>query len=301
LPAAAAERDGPDASAQLAAFFKQHCIECHGVAEQQAKVAVHNLGQRPRSEIELALWKRVIGQLQSGHMPPDDAPQPSRQQRRQAIEMLYAGLERAGVRREGNEVDHDALFAAKQPTPRDSPAATEGRLWRLSQPAYENFLKDAFKGVKSASRVRAPWEMVPDPKSGFSDLAGAHRIGEAELEHHLRNALPIAREMMAGKSSTTEVAALTKAGKSATAAQVDSGVAAVFRKILRREPTDQERGRYAGFVQKNLQAGEANAAIEQLILAVLLHPESLYRVEAARKAEQVLTPHHLARAIAGDS
>jgi hypothetical protein len=218
---------------------------------------------------------------------------------------LYEGLEQVGIRREGNEVDHDALFAgsrsadsnAADSNAADSNAATEGRLWRLSQPAYENFLRDGFRGVKSASRVRAPWEMVPDPKSGFSDLASSHRIGEAELEHHLRNVLPIVRETIAGKSPAPEIAVLTKAGKSATAEQVAAGVAAVFRKVLRREPTEQESERYAGFVRKNLQQAGPGAAIEQLTLAVLLHPEALYRVEAAGK-EQQLTPHHLARAIA---
>ncbi len=282
---------------QLAAFFQRHCLDCHGAQEQQAKVALHNLAGHPRSEVELALWKRVVGQLESGHMPPDDAPQPSPQQRKQAIAALYQALETVGVRREGNEVDHDALFSGK--LAEDAGKATVGRLWRLSQPAYENLLKDSFRGVKSASRVRAPWEMVPDPKSGFSDFASSHRIGEAELEHHLRNALPIAREMMAAKSPRPELAALTRSGKSATAEQVAAGITAVFGQVLHRKPTEQEQQRYTAFVQKNLQEIESDAAVQQLILAVLLHPEVLYRVEAAKKEQQpVLTPHHLARAIA---
>jgi hypothetical protein len=293
-------RERPADFAPLAAFFKQHCVDCHGADEPQAKVAVHNLAAQPRSEVELALWKRVIGQLESGHMPPDDAPQPTQQQRRAAIEALYAGLERVGIRREGNEVDHDALFASRDAKQSgDSPAATEGRLWRLSQPAYENLFRDVFRGHKSASRVRAPWEMVPDPKTGFSDLASAHRIGEAELEHHLRNVLPMVRELTSAKSLPVELRPLAAAGKSATAEQVDAAVDATFKRILKREPTDEERKRYVGFLQKNLQEAGATAAIEQLTLAVLLHPEVLYRVEAAREESQpVLTPHHLARAIA---
>jgi hypothetical protein len=243
-------------------------------------------------------------------MPPDDAPQPSIELRQQAIEALYAGLEQVGVRREGNEVDHDALFAGDRLTnakptnsktadaTADSDNATDGRIWRLSQSAYENFFKDQFRGVKSASRVRAPWEMVPDPKTGFSDLAATHRIGEAELEHHLRNVLPIVRESLKAKSPPPEIAELTKAGKRATDQQIESGVAAVFRKILNREPNQQETTRYAGFLRKNLEDAGADVAIEQLTLAVLLHPEAFYRVEVAGKQQQPLTPHHLARAIA---
>ncbi|MEQ8788656.1 MAG: DUF1588 domain-containing protein [Pirellulaceae bacterium] len=280
---------------ELAAFFKRHCVDCHGPDQQQAKVAVHDLARPPRSEVELALWKRVIGQLESGHMPPDDALQPSPRQRRQAIESLYGGLASVGVHREGNEVDHDALFASGRGGEAD--AATDGRLWRLSQPAYENFFQDTFRGIKPAMRLRAPWEMTPDPKTGFSDLASAHRIGEAELEHHLRNIAPIVREVVEGRSAPDELQQLSKAGKAATAEQVEASVAAVFFKILQREPTEQERQRYAGFVRKNLAEGGAKPAVEQLLFAVLLHPEALYRVEAAKR-RQALTPHHLARAIA---
>ncbi len=285
----------PVASPQLSAFFKQHCTECHGADEQLAKVAVHELAGQPRSEIELALWKRVIGQLESGHMPPDYAPQPTPQQRKQAIEALYAGLAEMGLRREGNEVDHDALFG-KSPVADTDSAPTPGRLWRLSQPAYENFLRDSFRGVKSASRVRAPWEMLPDPKTGFSDFAASHRIGEAELEHHLRNVLPIVRETTS-RGSIRELKDLAGAGKDATDEQVVAGVTVVFQRVLQREPTEEEQQRYDGFVRENLKKSGPDAAVEQLLLAVLLHPEVLYRVEAAKEQQQLI-PHHLARAIA---
>jgi hypothetical protein len=294
----------PTPSAHLGSFVKQYCANCHGAEKQEAKVALHALGDRPRSEVELAIWKRALGQLESRHMPPDDAQQPSIDERRIAIGGLYAGLERVGIVREGNEVDHDALFAATSPagsSPSGAPmapsASTEGRIWRLSQPAYEAYLREGFRGVKSASRVRAPWEMAADPKTGFSDFASSHRIGEAELEHHLRNILPMVREMTAHKSPAPELAALAKAGKTASAAQLDAAVASLFRRFLKREPTDAERPRYAGFLQKNLAEHDSAVAIEQAAMAVLLHPESLYRVEAAER-ERLLAPHHLARALA---
>ncbi|QDU96019.1 DUF1588 domain-containing protein [Lignipirellula cremea] len=277
----------------LSDFFRRHCSDCHGPQVQEGDIGLHLLGDQPRSEVELALWKRVVGQLESGHMPPDDASQPSSPTRRLAIEAIYDRLERVGVIREGNEVDHAALFSGKPSA--ESPTA--GRLWRLSQPAYENLFRQSFGGVKSASRLRAPWEMLPDPKTGFSDFAAAHRIGEAEVEHHLRNIQPIVREVMSGRSLDDELKTLITADKSATAEQIDAGVSAVFDRVLQRAPTEQERQRYAGFVKKNLQQADAPAAVEQLLLAVMMHPEVFYRVEVARQAQE-LAPHHLARAIA---
>lgn len=292
---ATAQAEPAELPAQLAGFFKQHCVACHGSETQEAKVSVHDLPGQPQSEVELALWKRIVGQLESGHMPPDDAPQPSPEQRKQAIESLYRALAQVGVRREGNEVDHDALFASDVPTA-DESAATSGRLWRLTQPAYENFLRNSFRGVKSASRVKAPWEMLPDPKTGFSDFATSHRIGEAELEHHLRNVLPIVRETTS-RGSIRELKDLQTSGKTATDEQIAAGIVVAFERILEREPTEQEQERYQGFVRKNLNESKSDAAVEQLLLAVLLHPEALYRVEASRRQQQ-LVPHHLARAIA---
>lgn len=280
----------------LANFFQQYCTTCHGIKEQQTKVRVQGLAEQPRSEVELALWKRILGQLESGHMPPDDARQPSQEERQSAIAALYSGLEKVGIRREGNEVDHVALFSSKvSPT---AATATEGRVWRLTQSAYENLLKESFRGVKSASRVRAPWEMIADPKSGFSDFAGMHRIGEAELEHHLRNVQPIVRDVLAGRSSPPELQTLTKAGKAATNEQITAGIDAAFQKVLKRAPTDAEQKRYSSFLKQNLEYAKPEAALEQLLLAVLLHPEALYRVEPANQAQPELTPHHLARAIA---
>ena len=295
-PARALGGDAKGATFEIPSFFKQHCIDCHGKEEPEAKVALDNFAGQPRTKVELAVWKRVLGQLESGHMPPEDAPQPSRQERGQAIEAMYQGLEKIGIFREGNEVEHDALFSTKAPAD-SGKSATDGRLWRLSQPAYENLLKDNFRGIKSTKKVRAPWEMLPDPKSGFSDFASSHRIGEAELEHHLRNVLPIVREMTAGKS-LPELEALTKAAKPATPKEIEAGVSAVFEKVLSRKPTEKEKQRYTGFVEKNLKESKPEAAVEQLCLAVLLHPEVFYRVEPAGNDKPVLTPHHLARAIA---
>jgi hypothetical protein len=96
------------------------------------------------------------------------------------------------------------------------------------------------------------------------------------------------------------VEALRKAGKDASARQVEEVVNAIFRQVLQRAPTQPELQRYVGFVQKNLQVRGVEAAAEQLLLAVLLHPEVVYRVEVSVKQvdQEVLPPHHLARALA---
>lgn len=297
-PHAEAAPESARGPGELASFLKTHCLRCHGAEKQSGKVAFHTFNEVPRPGSEIELWKRVLRQLESGDMPPRTALQPSSKERKQGVALIHAALEKAGHPRQGNEVDHDALFSGNRQG--EAPALTEGRLWRLTRPAYESFFRERFKWYRSPYQVNSPWEMVPDARVGFTDLPSYHRIGEAELEAHLRNVVPLAREVMKNPADLPEVQALRKAGKSATTKQAEDATAAAFRKILQRDPSPEERKRYAGFVSGNLQQDDPETAAEQLLLAVFLHPEVFYRVELPREqnGREFITPHHLARTIA---
>ena len=293
--AALAQTSSAGSAERVTAFLKRYCIRCHGSEKQKGKVAFHLLGDQPKPGAEIQLWKRMLKQLESGAMPPEKAAQPSPDQRKQAIMGIVAALEKAGHRREGNEIAHETLFLPRG----TARTETEARLWRLTGPAYENFFRERFRGYKTAYRVRSPWEMVPDKEQGFSDFSSFHRVGEAELEHHIRNVIPIVREGLS-RRPLTELKTLLKSGESTTAPQAAEAVGALFVRVLRREPSVEERGRYAGFLLKNLKQKATPQAVEQVVLAVLLHPEALYRVEVpgGTKGRAILPPHHLARAIA---
>src|SRR5207247_4003781 len=81
-PAAAKQRD-PDAiyRSEIVPFLKKHCIECHGADAQEGEIRFDENKDADAVAADEKTWQRTIQMLRSGAMPPDDAVQPSEQQR----------------------------------------------------------------------------------------------------------------------------------------------------------------------------------------------------------------------------
>lgn len=298
----------------LSNVLRGFCTNCHGGDEPRAGLTFPLIEQTPGSDFKPAVWKRVLDQLESGAMPPDDAPQPSLEQRRSAISQIEDILKAAGAAIDrgrwldpsrGNWVSHEALFSNQNTTQ----TATRGRLWRLTGPAYEEFIQSLNKrywlGFRTYGhhKVRAPWEFPS--QSGFRDYSAQHRIGEPEIEHHLRNAARVARAMIQRLPKSRDedmqpLKALLNNEEPPTGEQLQLVSASAVRGILGRSATDVEHERYTAFLESSLKRLETSAALEQLLIAVLFHPEVVYRIELPVEGEPrtILPARDLARAIA---
>lgn len=308
----------PTAQAEPKIFLNRFCVQCHGEKKPKANLSLHGLTEVPVKKSEIDTWKTVLDKIEIGEMPPDGAKQPTADERQKMIAAIKTLLKNAGVSLDesrylapsrGNWVDHDALFSGK---PGD-PAATQPRLWRLSGQAYKEFMRQKnlqFKlGIKTygQGKMKAPWEFSNQKE--FSDYASSHKIGEADLEYHLRNATRMAKLMVAkfgGKrpSSTFsdwigELNVVILAGKSATAQQIDAAVVASFDKILNRKLEADDQKRYAGFYKKSVDELGGERGTEQFLIAILLRPEVMYRIElpATEGARALLPSAALGRAV----
>lgn len=301
------EAGGPKTEAgggreELAPFLKQYCVRCHGPEKPKGNLALHDLGGKPAPGSPVDVWKKILDKLTTGEMPPEEAAQPTKDQRRQAMLRIEADLGKSGARvdarpSKGNQVDHAVLFSGKA----NAEVSTPGRLWRLTAPAYEELFQKANSelklGFKGYGRpFRAPWELSSD--EGFRDYASSHRIDEPEIEQHLRNATRAAKSLASKVSQghgAPELQALVKSPGSPQA-----GIDATVRAFLGREPSEDERQRYAGFFRDCLKREGPEKALEQLFVAVLFHPEVMYRLEVPQGpgARALLAPRDLARAIA---
>ena len=58
------------------AFFKEHCVKCHGEEKQKGDVRLDDV-----SKLDLELWQTIYEQIASEEMPPDDEPQPTEAER----------------------------------------------------------------------------------------------------------------------------------------------------------------------------------------------------------------------------
>lgn len=60
------------------ALFKEHCVSCHGPEKQEGKFRVDNLPFAIHNVETAERWQKVLNQMNSGEMPPEDEKQPAK-------------------------------------------------------------------------------------------------------------------------------------------------------------------------------------------------------------------------------
>ena len=79
----------------LSGFLQSHCIRCHGPKKQRAKLRLDTLDFAVSDKDEALHYQDILDVLNSGEMPPEDEPQPSKAQLEQVIGGLTDGLFKA--------------------------------------------------------------------------------------------------------------------------------------------------------------------------------------------------------------
>lgn len=78
--------------AVLAPFVKEHCLRCHGPEKQKGKLRLDGYDYAISDKDEALHYQDVLDVLNSGEMPPEDEPQPSKAAMEAAIGELTTGL-----------------------------------------------------------------------------------------------------------------------------------------------------------------------------------------------------------------
>ncbi|MEY5024631.1 MAG: hypothetical protein RLZZ244_159 [Verrucomicrobiota bacterium] len=63
---------------QHRAFLKSYCLECHNEQKQKGQVRLDDLSFQIDTTQSADRWQKVLNQINSGEMPPEDAKQPGR-------------------------------------------------------------------------------------------------------------------------------------------------------------------------------------------------------------------------------
>lgn len=162
-------------------FLQRHCLQCHGPDDQQAGLSVTALADQSSLLRFRGKWERMLARVGSLEMPPDDAPQPTAEERAafdQAVRAALAEAERTArpdpgrvtVRRLNRaEYDHtirDLLHVDLKPA-EDFPADAVGHgfdnigdVLTLSPLLMERYLAAAESLVERAVLTEIP----PPPK-----------------------------------------------------------------------------------------------------------------------------------------
>ncbi len=163
--AGAQDSDG----ASVEAYFREHCLHCHGEKRQKGDFRLDTLSRDFTSGEDAELWFEVVTRIGGGEMPPEDEPQPSSGESNRVMEWLAARI------KEGES----ARMAKRAPV----------SLYRLSREEYSHTVFDLL-GVHYDTR--APGAFTEDPDwHGFERLGSELTLSPSHLEKYLKAAAEI--------------------------------------------------------------------------------------------------------------
>ncbi len=162
--------EGPDAAAlakdfdkQIQPFLEMYCADCHSGDEAEAGVML-DLTEAPDVAMQFEAWSNIVQKISDKEMPPEDAEQPSSEERNAVTQWIDAGL---------------ANFdCSKQPIkPRTS-------VRRLNRVEYNSAIRDLF-GVEVKPADDFPADEVGE---GFDNLGSVLALPPLLMEKYLNAA-----------------------------------------------------------------------------------------------------------------
>ena len=292
--------DQASADAQLQNRLSKHCVDCHSTDPQEGDVRLDNFAELSDARKE-ALLNRIEEQVVLGRMPPQDGDQPTAAERNELLTVLtssFAALGTTSMFREkmkapgyANYVDHDSLFSGEITTKAYSPA----RLWRTSPYVFDN-IKSQYGG--EPQHLRQPF--IVDDKQGIKDYASLLFADSAVVNVLITNAGNSADRLIATRPNYRSLAESKDApGDEA----LKNAISEQFRQVVYREPASDELSRYVALFRKTANDAGSSDGLRVTLMAIMLHHESVYRVEIGlgdtdTDGRRLLAPAELAFAIA---
>jgi cytochrome c553 len=315
------------------AALATRCLDCHGETARGG-VRLDGLDKLKPHE-RLDALNKVQDQLFFKMMPPPKEAQPSAAEAQALANWVRAELRRNKASKlddhlpypdAGNYVDHAALFGGSN----KEKAFTPARRWLVSPHIFEERVLDVFQltGKERDNSRRFALNGITNPFV-LPDHAGVRYYDLTHLDGShllvmLTNAEWIAsKQLQAARMKAGDPKALPEDPKDKwaprttpaafeamivkKAAPTDDEVAAAVRLqfglVLQRKPTDAELAQYATLTRESIKAAGNTEGLRQMLKAVLLESEFVYRLEfGAGKPDEAgrvpLSPREAAYALA---
>lgn len=318
------------------ASLQRYCSDCHHKDSASAGVRFDQWESLDR-QARLDLLNRVQQQLFDGLMPPEDAEQPAAGERQQLAAAIRAELRRHGDSRlddklpfpaYGNYVDHDQLFSGDIIGKPFTPA----RRWRVSPQIFHERVIDVFRlegrERDSHSKLGRTFYGVTNPfilpdHSGvryydLPTLDGGHllvmldnarwiagkqirsarvKAGEIRPDEYADN-----RDRWAPRTTPEPFAAVIAKQGTPTQEELIAAIQMQFDGVLQRPATTSELQRYLALTREAIDVSGNSDGLRQMLVAVLLESEFLYRLEFGsgevdEYGRQMLSPREASYAI----
>lgn len=295
----------PEKAVQLIDYY---CIDCHEDGTEKGGLRFDNLESH-----SLEGWVDILNQMQEQiyfkQMPPKDEDQFNAEERSQMLAWLSQELDSLNASKldeklrfpsYGNAVNHEKLFSGEI----KAAAYTPGRRWLVSPQIFEQRVIEIFepellgRGGVSFYGITNPF-LLPDASGvRYYDngvLDGGHLLvmlsnaewiskkliraaqvknGEFEANHFPD---PKDKWSPAGTPEAFE-AIILKEGEP-TEEQMEAAISKQFQLVLQREPESWEIVKYLDLLRSSIGIGGNTQGLRQMLVAVLLESEFLYRLE----------------------
>lgn len=176
-------------------ILESYCIDCHGVGKQKAKLDLARQRNADDLAAESDLWYRLLGQIESGKMPPKEEEQPKPEERH-----ALTGWVRG---------EFTQMMLAKQ--------REEGRskLRRLTRTEYANTVQDLF-GMRPVVDTYLPADSLVD---GYDKVSSALPLSAEGALGYIK----LADEELKWAMRPLKADAETEAARTIRAEAVESG------------------------------------------------------------------------------
>ncbi|MCE9518236.1 MAG: DUF1592 domain-containing protein [Verrucomicrobia bacterium] len=158
----AAPTDVTAVPANIGILLETHCVSCHGPKKSKGKITLHDLDGGLAAGRDLARWEKILKELRSGEMPPEDEKQPTDAERKALIAWIEAGMR------------NFASTAVKTDT---APTAR-----RLTNFEYQNTMRDLL-GFELKLSDNLPEDPVKPYR--FNNTADFMLIGPEQMDRYL--------------------------------------------------------------------------------------------------------------------
>ena len=318
-------------------LLRTHCFACHSGNKSEGEVRLDAIDSLD-AKVQLDLLNKLQEQLHFNGMPPADEKQPSAAERKELVNWVRNELVKAGASLiedklrypdYGNNVDHDKLFSGKI---QDKPY-TPARRWLVSPQIFKGRIIDIFRLKNETHGSYLQWPgstklygitdpfVLPD-RSGIRDyditaLDGGHllvMLPNAEwISHKQIRAARVKkgdfkadyfenqRDRFAPPTPPAFEAIILNSAQPSDDALI-AAIQAQYEIVHRRPATAKEQAKCLELTRSAIELAGNTEGVRQMLLAVLLESEFLYRLEfgagpADADGRKLLSPREASYAI----
>lgn len=294
-------------------ILHNYCYDCHGEKKNKGKIRLDTLPTLEQ-KVRLELLSKLEEQVHLAEMPPEDEKQPNPTERKLLSEWVRNEIVRSNAPSiedklrypdYGNVVDHDKLFSGTI----TEKAFTPARRWLVNPYIFEERVLEIF-GLPEKARAgllasQIPIQGVANPfllpdHSGVRDydiarLEGGHllaMLGNAEyLSKKQLQPIRVKKEGLKPddpelkldkfqpKTPFPAFEAIALSDAVPTDGQIDAAIQTQFASVLQRPASEQELQKYRTLTRSTIAIGGNYEGLRQMLAAVLLESEFLYRLE----------------------